>query len=251
MKFSIVCPDIPYVLALNDIVKAMFYSLLDLHHDVEIRKDFNTTNRMIIFGSHRPEILKIVSYLPKNSIIYNTEQYSTWKTFEYVETISKFNIWSIFNDILGTYVPVGYVPYLTPNISSDKDIDILFYGCNSIHRSELLLSLSKNFRICFLGYDTDKSSYILRSKSVISLNYNGITSDRLAIARLFIPMHYKIATISERTDDKTDWPSHKGVFDIESIWKVCDEYKYYGEMSYQELIKFPMKNFIEKALDVK
>lgn len=250
MNFSIVYPNFTFRKALDDIVYAMFWSLKALKHNVEIREDFNTSNQIILFGAHSKHVLK--NHIPNNNniIIYNTEQYNWWITDEYTALLSNKKVWSIFNDNLGTYVPVSYVKELENKHipQKDREIDILFYGSSSTHRVAVLLELSKYYRICYLGYTDLKDNFLRKSKVVLSINYNDLT-DKMAVARLIVPLHSGIVAAAEFTTDKKDWPASSAISSIDDMDNLIKDYKKIGEHNKEKFKKHPMTKYIEKALD--
>ena len=112
----------------------------------------------IIFGAHHlmPES---AARLPANTIIYNMEQLlpgDPWCTESYLQLLGRFRVWDNHQHNIAVlkqrgfhhaaHVPVGYMPQMTRIAAQSEDVDILFYGVITDHRSRVLKTIARDWR---------------------------------------------------------------------------------------------------------
>lgn len=138
----------------------------------------------IIFGAHHLQP-KSVERLPTNTIIYNTEQLLPgypWCTEAYLELLGRFHVWDTHQqniDVLelrgihnAIHVPVGYMPQMTRIATRAEDVDVLFYGVITDHRSKILEAVAgEGMQVTILKgvFGEERDAWIARSKLVLNL----------------------------------------------------------------------------------
>jgi hypothetical protein len=175
-------------LAFLELAELIMYSLIDLGHKSVLnfnQIDFNATN--IIIGCHLLEPTR-ATLLPRDTIIFNTEQLdgnpSPWRTnilqwgrrFQIWDYSTKNIHWFAQNGIIqAKQLRIGYQRQLKRlNQESNKDIDVLFYGCINERRSKILNELTVNglrVKSLFGVYGAARDRWIERSHLVINIHY--------------------------------------------------------------------------------
>jgi hypothetical protein len=215
-----------------------------------------------MIGAHEPAQRSEWGDLRDDLIIYETEQHSWWLTPPYLEWLKKYTVWSLFKDTVpnSIYVPTGYsplfdVPYKT--CESNKWIDVLHYGSNSLHRAGVLRSF------CMSGLnvvDTNKTYHehlyrlIDSAKCVVAINFGGPgDGQHFTVLRCFIPMCRGVAVVAESTPDMWNAGWGPTVADevnfTQVVWSVVNRYKEYGERDRVMVMQYPYSDIIHAALE--
>jgi len=174
----------------HEIEASVFFSLTKLGHQVTNSVNrFKTESKNIIFGMHQCPVDVVRHDIPKDSIIYSLEQmrssdpecrrwarkYRDLEVWDYslrnIEVLKEFGLKNV------KHCQIGYVPelsYFERNPPQDRDIDILFFGCPSPRRMEILEKFNENKKINFVSfqgkYGDERDEQIKRSKLVINLH---------------------------------------------------------------------------------
>ena len=198
-----------------EIAELLNYSILELKKKSSIVYNFIDTNlntKNIIFGAHllNEELIKSI---PKNSIVFNTEQLESinevWKKRIIFFAKQGVELWdySSFNldflkkklKIKGKLFEIGYQHKLQRIKSkNEKEIDVLFYGSINKRRKQIIDKLLKNkIKVkCLFGvYGKERDEWI--SKSKIVLNLHMYESKIFEIIRVFYLLTNGISVISE------------------------------------------------------
>ena len=198
-----------------EIAELLNYSILELKKKSTIVYNFIDTNlntKNIIFGTHllNEELIKSI---PKNSIVFNTEQLESinevWKKRIIFFAKQGVELWdySIFNldflkqelKIKGKLFEIGYQNKLERIKSkNEKEIDVLFYGSINKRRKQIINKLLKNkIKVkCLFGvYGKERDEWISRSKIVLNLHM--YESKIFEIIRVFYLLTNGISVISE------------------------------------------------------
>jgi hypothetical protein len=136
--------------------------------------------RPIVFNAHR---LPADVELPRNSIIFNSEQVGTAFPLPYQALLRKHLIWDysdLNRDRLRAYgvertllCHVGYYPELTDIEPVEEDIDVLFIGSLNERRKAILRDISLRVKAHHLFgiYGEERNQWIARAKVVLNLHY--------------------------------------------------------------------------------
>lgn len=172
-----------------------------------------TKNRLIrdginiIFGAHiKPETHL---NLPKNCIIFNTEQLpedSQWVNLNYRKILENHYVWdySIVNYALIKHQNKALINFFYDHelkripVAENKEWDLIFYGSMNERRKKILDRLTaKGLRIksVFGLYGPERDKLIGQSRAVLNLHY--YDSQILQQIRIFYPLINKIPVISE------------------------------------------------------
>jgi hypothetical protein len=172
-----------------------------------------TKNRLIhdginiIFGAHiKPENHL---NLPKNCIIFNTEQLpenSQWVNLDYRKILENHYVWdySIVNYDLIKHQNKALINFFYDHelnripIIENKEWDLIFYGSMNDRRKKILNRLiEKGLKVksVFGLYGPERDKLIGRSRAVLNLHY--YDSQILQQIRIFYPLINKIPVISE------------------------------------------------------
>ncbi len=161
----------------------------------------------VIFGTHvNPEQYQ---ELPKNVIIFNTEQLpekSLWVNNEYQKILLKNFIWdySKTNYHLISHENKALIEFYYDEklqrlkINKEKKWDLIFYGSINERRKKILENLEiRGIRIktIFGVYGYERDSFIEQSRAVLNLHF--YDSQILEQIRIFYPLINKIPVISE------------------------------------------------------
>jgi hypothetical protein len=138
----------------------------------------------IVFGAHHlsPDIAR---QLPPQSIIYNLEQLRPgypWFSEPYLRTLGGFRVWDSHQQNIAVleqhgihhavHVPIGYMPQMTRIALQPEDVDILFYGVFTHHRSQVLKALAREgMHLTALNgvFGKQRDEWIARAKLVLNL----------------------------------------------------------------------------------
>jgi hypothetical protein len=262
-------------LAFLELAELITYSLLDLNHDADLTYNKIQNNAInIVIGCHLLD-LKHATILPPNTIIVNTEQltssHSNWTKTIY-QWATNFKIWDYSEKNLiefrkqgithAKHLRIGYQKQLSRlNSHTEKDIDVLFYGCLNERRENILNQLTcKNLRVksIFGMYGQLRDKWIERSHLVINIHY--YDSQIIEIVRVFYLLTNSIAVISEVNETTS----------IDSIYKPAIKSCNYNDLTetsaqlinkpieinnlrskgFEEIIKYPQKLFTESILSI-
>ena len=260
-------------LAFLELAELILYSLIDLGHKSVLnfnRVDSNATN--IIIGCHLLDPSRATT-LPPDTIILNTEQLegnpSPWRT-NILEWGRRFQIWDYSTKniqwfsqngiIQAKQLRIGYQRQLERlNQKSNKDIDVLFYGCINERRLKILNELTANglrVKSLFGVYGADRDRWVERSHLVINIHY--YESQIFEIVRVFYLLINSIPVVSEVNTSTS----------IDSIYRTaiapCDYLNipkktmlliknpellnHLKLKAQEEILKYPQKTFTEEAL---
>ena len=199
-------------LAFLELAELILYSLIDLGHKSVLnfnRVDSNATN--IIIGCHLLDPNQATT-LPPDTIILNTEQLegnpSPWRT-NILEWGRRFQIWDYSTKnihwfsqngiIQAKQLRIGYQRQLERlNQNSNKDIDVLFYGCINERRLKILNELTANglrVKSLFGVYGADRDRWVEKSHLVINIHY--YESQIFEIVRVFYLITNSVPVVSE------------------------------------------------------
>ena len=260
-------------LAFLELAELILYSLIDLGHKSVLnfnRVHSNATN--IIIGCHLLDPSR-ATMLPPDTIILNTEQLegnpSPWRT-NILEWGRRFQIWdySIKNIhwfsqngiIQAKQIRIGYQRQLERlNQNSNKDIDVLFYGCINERRLKILNELTANglrVKSLFGVYGADRDRWVERSHLVINIHY--YESQIFEIVRVFYLLINSIPVVSEvNTSTSIDsiYQPAIATCDYLNIQKTAmiliknpDLLNNLKLKAREEILKYPQKTFTEEAL---
>jgi hypothetical protein len=214
-KFNIclVQPDnYIHTMAFLELSELIHYSLLELGYESILSTNSILPNfKNILIGCHLLDS-SVISKLPSNTIILNTEQVYgeatpwsqnifTWaRNFEIwdysTRNIEKFNDL----DIQGVkHFKIGFQKELVRlDNSKPKEIDVLFYGCINERRKVILDELiAKGLKVktLFGVYGKERDQWIERSKIV--LNHHFYDSHIFEIVRVFYLLTNSVAVVGE------------------------------------------------------
>ncbi|WP_129468816.1 MULTISPECIES: glycosyltransferase family 1 protein [Mesorhizobium] len=172
----------------------------------ELPHGFN--GKAIVLGANLYGEIGLV-YLPRNSVIFNVENYtSDWMSNEYTNILRRFSVWdfsesnSLFlSEIISRpvhYFRTFYVPGLSRIIDENEDIDVLFYGSFNDRRSKILDEMrSRGLRVeaAYGVFGEQLDRLIARSKVVLNLHF--YDSGQLEIVRIFDLLANRRAVVSE------------------------------------------------------
>lgn len=260
-------------LAFLELAELILYSLIDLGHKSVLnfnRVDSNATN--IIIGCHLLDPSRATT-LPPDTIILNTEQLegnpSPWRT-NILEWGRRFQIWDYSTKniqwfsqngiIQAKQLRIGYQRQLERlKQNSNKDIDVLFYGCINERRLKILNELTANglrVKSLFGVYGADRDRWVERSHLVINIHY--YESQIFEIVRVFYLLINSIPVVSEVNTSTS----------IDSIYRTaiapCDYLNipkttmlliknpellnHLKLKAQEEILKYPQKTYTEEAL---
>lgn len=215
MKFNIcVIQPVNYIHseAFTELAELITYGLEDLGHTVLQTKNKTYSNSInIIIGCHLLN-KSLISQVPKNSIIINTEQIynddAKWNANIY-DWINSFTSWDYsdrnilkFNSLGMSHVQhlkIGFHKKLVriPK-ANNQDIDVLFYGSIGDRRRLVLDQIKKlglNVNAVFGVYGEARDQLISRSKIVINIHH--FNSKIFEIVRTFYLMTNSKAIVAE------------------------------------------------------
>lgn len=207
----------------QEIAELVAYAIRDLGFKASINENhIFSDNINIVFGAH---LLKPAEAdkLPSDTIIFNTEQLGALSS-RWVENIiyciKSFTTWdySIKNiqyahENLGVtprFFKIGHHPRLAriPK-STDKNIDVLFYGIINEPRAKILNGLKKsglNVVALHGKFGSERDEYIRQSKIVLNLHQHN--SKILETIRLHYLMSNSKAILSQYDEDTVADPEY-------------------------------------------
>lgn len=222
----------------QEMAELIAFSIEDNGYQVKISENFLDTSALnIMIGCHLADI-SLIPQIPKNTIIFNTEQIGQgpqiWNE-RVIKFVDKFESWdySLENIIklksLGIKQPklfqFGYHPKLERLSNSQKEIDVLFYGSITPSRLNVLnaieasgLKLKKIFGL----FGAERDYYIERSKIILNLHQHD--SKIFEIVRVhYLMNNSKVVVTQCDHDSKIDANYQDGVIlsSHENIPNAC------------------------------
>jgi len=210
MKFNI-CLIQPsryiHSLALLEAAEYVLYKIRKNGMDAElVANRMNQTGINIIFGAHiDPSNVKI----PKNSIIFNTEQIpenSVWIGNEYQKILNENYVWDYSLKNLNcishnnkNLINFYYLSELSRvDLVNDKIYDLLFYGSINERRKIILEALEKSglkIKTIFGVYAKARDQHFCECKAILNLHF--YESQIFQQIRTFYPLINNLPVISE------------------------------------------------------
>lgn len=207
---------------LSELAETLIYGLNGLGVDHQFTfNELDPLRTNIVVGAHLLNE-QVISNLPHETIVYNSEQIddkSTWINGRYLEILRSCTVWDYSEAnierlrLLGvrrvTHVPVGYVPQLTriPSVVH-QDIDVLFYGAINERRKNILEELiSRGLRIEFLSgvYREERDRYIARAKVVLNMHYyDASVFEIVRVSYLLANEKAVVAEVGDKTTLESD-----------------------------------------------
>lgn len=195
--------------AFDEVVDTLVYGLRALGHTATFRPNFVLNDAQnIVLGAHMcaPDI-----ELPQGTILYNLEQLETG--FQIPPDLAKrYRIWDYSPCNLGLwhqqgieaeYVPIGYMPEMTRIVPTVPDIDVLFYGCISPRRKQVLEELEALPGIksqIVSGFGSGRDHVIARSKVILNMHFHD-SPGLFEIVRVSYLLSNSKAVVSEHSKD--------------------------------------------------
>lgn len=221
----VIPPGYPHYQAFDELLDFIDFSLTDLGFRVE--RTINSLTGVglsILVGAHLLKDDLPVSKKNKDLVIINTEQLGAddspnWTT-RLLGTLSKHEVWDYSRrniEFCATklglnhkYLQLGFHEKLNRlRFDVNRDIDVLFYGCVTPRRREILqqlVSMNLNVKAVFGVYGKARDSLIERSKLV--LNLHAYDTQIHEAIRTFYLMNNSVAYISEHNETSSIDPDH-------------------------------------------
>lgn len=139
-------------------------------------RDFSLIGKPIDYFREKYDGAKIITF-NQEPLLSTQKQFMTRNYLQFLKQSDE--VWDYDEQnlsIIKNMIPNANLhilkPYKTWPVTSEKDIDILFYGTMNEHRSTLLNELSKRYNVVIAnGHFDDLDSYILRSKILLNIHY--------------------------------------------------------------------------------
>ena len=221
----------------------------------------------IVTNSNLPELLAGIKYIP-----YQFEQlsdtegwYGKFESFRnIIQNASEIWDYSVSNikflkagNIHAKLLPLGYDKNLENIISTEKDIDVLFYGGINERRRQILRELeSRGLRVRLLSdrYGRERDQYIARAKIVLNIHYFDMAI--FESARIHYLLNNKVFVITEQSADnpypKVDMVSVSYEQLVDECVKRLDDWENsqkLAELNYEQFRKYyPMAELLEKVI---
>jgi len=217
-----------FVESFREVMEAIQWGLQQLGHDAPIRTNTIAPDATpIVFGAHHL-VRESVSLLPPPSIIYNLEQLMPgypWYQPHYLDILKRFRVWD--GDLQSTewlrksgiassaiHVPVAYAPPLSRiAVRPDQDVDVLFYGVQTMRRQQILRALADSgLRVVVLNnvWGKKRDDWIARTRVVLNMHQQ--QGGRLEAARLIYLIANGVPVVSEVDNLATVEPNLAGAF---------------------------------------
>lgn len=209
---SLIVPGQPWHHIFNEVAITLNYGLKELGHNSVITQTPLLNRKYIILNT---PVFKSISYkIPDNSILFNLEQLSSNSTLvnqDLIDLYKKFEVWdyslsniNILNslNIKNKHVQIGYVKELEDIKTSNKDIDVFFYGSINQRRADILCDLEKagiNVVAKFNCFGEQRNDFISRAK--IILNHHYYDSKIFEVVRVTYLLANKCCVVSEDCSD--------------------------------------------------
>lgn len=202
--------------AFVELAELLMYSLRELGAQARIVfNDIDRDSRNILIGCHLLDA-EHAGRMPASTIVLNTEQInpddeSGWSR-KMLRWMSSFEVWdySLRNIETMRSVGISHAKHLRIGFQkelariepgSDKEFDVLFYGCLNDRRQRVLDELSAaglRVKSLFGIYGGERDSYISRSKIV--LNHHYYETQIFEVVRVFYLLTNSIAVVGEVND---------------------------------------------------
>lgn len=271
MIFNIVCvhsQHLPYFKELIEVIKG---GLQDLGHEVLFNHHYSDPGyKSIVLGGH---VLDpgFINVFPKDTIILNTEPLTTeeygrrlwnqrikrlathFEVWEYspanipiLEEAGAINVKPLS---LGYHKSLNRIPKL-----AERDIDVLFYGSNTIRRNRIFKNTPDTWKNVFMVFGDERDNLIARSKIV--LNIKAQEAQSFESVRVSYLLANGVAVVSEPNPDSID--IYKGGYKeslYEDIIDTCkhlldnpDELKALEKKALSTIKKTPQKDLLAGLL---
>ncbi len=181
----------PHAACFEEVAVGIKDALRRLGHEIfagEVGDPGLDYGRMIMFGVNNGEWL---SSVPKNAIIFNSEQLSAVDDPErYMQNHPVYRnnnhvVWDYSATNIATlrqlgilravHCPIGYIDTMTTiTPAAEEDVDVLFYGSTNPHRLKILDGLDAaglKVKRLFGVYGKERDAWIARSKVVLNLHH--------------------------------------------------------------------------------
>jgi len=268
-----------HYLAFKEIAELIYFSSKDLNINAQISFNFfdpDPSNINILIGAHLLND-NLLDSLPLNTIIFNTEQIESindnWKKRIISLSSKKITFWDYSNynleylfkknNIEGKLFNIGYQKELNRiKPSTDKDIDVLFYGSINPRRKYIIDKLIENkikVKTVFGVYEKERDKLIANSKIV--LNMHMYDSKIFEIIRVFYLLTNGITVVSEVGSDTKSNNKYLDSICACEYEQICEkiiyliendkERKEIGMKGLDTIKKFPQSLFTKEILDNK
>jgi len=256
------------------VAEVLKFGLRDLGHDADLGNTLDRSCQNIVLGYHNFAGKELPS--DYDCIIYQLEQFPGYKNDPYPHLLkmkekalvtlkSAKAIWDYSEqnidflaekNIDALYKPIGFHPKMERiNHRTDKDVDFLFYGCNSERRHKILQVLADeyNFRSLFGVYGEQRDRWIARSKIVVDIHF--FESKLFDEVRTSYLMNNRAFFILEETPHKkyTDTLVYASFDDFVETCKYYierpTEIKKKAELAFENFSKYKESAFLEEVLD--
>lgn len=218
VRLVLLCPPgYSHAHALDEAIEFFFYSLCGLGCDADrSQNELLPGGRNILFCAHLLAANASIA-LPRNSIVYNTEQIESGAAFDssgYRDLLRRHTVWDYsarnvkrLAPLLGHarlyHVPVGYVPELTRiERREPPDIDVLFYGSVNERRREVIDRLAAEgvkVHAAYGVYGAERDALIARSRLVLNVHY--YPTNIFEMIRVSYLLANRTAVVSERSPE--------------------------------------------------
>lgn len=198
---------------LLELAELIAFSLQDLGYDTSFRiNDIDPGRRNIIVGCHLVPA-EVMSQVPADTIVVNSEQIYDQDPFEWNRNIFEwaghFETWDYSPRNVAAFaqrglpdvklLKIGHQPQLTRiEKAADPDIDVLFYGSMTDRREavfEQIRHRGLNLVTLFAVYGAERDAYIARSKVV--LNMHNHAAEIFEVVRVHYLLSNAVAVVSE------------------------------------------------------
>lgn len=198
---------------LLELAELISFSLQDLGHDTTFRiNDIDTGRRNIIVGCHLVDS-GLMSHVPADTVVINSEQIYDEDPFEWNRNIfewaGNFETWDYSPRNVAAFAQrglpdvkllrIGHQPQLSRIEKADEpDIDVLFYGSMTDRREvvfEQIRQRGLNLVTLFAVYGAERDAYIARSKVV--LNMHNHAAQIFEVVRVHYLLSNAVAVVSE------------------------------------------------------
>ena len=214
-------PDPPHEDIFLELGEAINFSLNETGFDSELNFwGVDKERNNILIGWHQVGSTEVISNLPKNTILLNTEQISedtkdwgsnltknlqwvkSFETWDYsIKNIQSFKNLGISNV---KHLKLGYQKELARIQKLTKDIDILFYGAINERRGAVIKSLRDlglNVVTVHGAYGQERDNLIARSKIVLNMHF--YKSQIFEAVRVFYLLTNSVAVVGEVNPETT------------------------------------------------
>jgi hypothetical protein len=221
MKFAITVvspPGYVHSAAFHEVAESLHYGLKTLGHESVITTQAKLSGyQHIVLGAN------LLPYYPlplaSDAIIYNLEQIhdgSEWIRPELINIFRRYSVWDYSEKnfaalqalgiLVKKIVPIGYTKELSRiQLSSERDIDVLFVGSINQRRQNILEKLSqKGLRVtvAFGLFGKERDKLIGRAKLLINIHY--YESKVLEMVRISYLLANRCTVLSEYSSNSNE-----------------------------------------------